>query len=164
RGLPPRAPAALAGGRLQDRRRLPERRSAAGGVLRGPRGDARRPPPRLPATARRRAVGSLHRRHHRVRPTAPLLLEPVRGPGRAALYHAPELEPAPDLVVHSADGYDPKGALAKRELFGRSALTGMHTYADSLFFVNRPGVPADGLDIVDLAPTVLALLGVQPPP
>jgi bisphosphoglycerate-independent phosphoglycerate mutase (AlkP superfamily) len=39
----------------------------------------------------------------------------------------------------------------------------MHTYADSLFFVNRPGVPTDGLDIVDLAPTILALLGMDVP-
>ena len=45
----------------------------------------------------------------------------------------------------------------------RSALTGMHTYADSLFFVNRPDVPTDDLDIVDLAPTILTLLGVEPP-
>jgi len=29
--------------------------------------------------------------------------------------------------------------------------------------VNRPGVPTDGLDIIDLAPTILALLGVEPP-
>jgi predicted AlkP superfamily phosphohydrolase/phosphomutase len=82
---------------------------------------------------------------------------------RDELYHGPEVAHAPDLVVHFADGYDPKGALAKTEVFGRSVLTGMHTYPDSLFFVNRPGVPTDGLDIVDLAPTILALLGVDPP-
>ena len=64
-------------------------------------------------------------------------------------------------MIHFNDGYDPKGALAKTEVFGRSALTGMHTYADSLFFVNRAGVPTDDLDIVDLAPTILALLGVD---
>jgi len=29
--------------------------------------------------------------------------------------------------------------------------------------VNRPGVPTDDLDIIDLAPTILALLGVEPP-
>jgi arylsulfatase A-like enzyme len=40
----------------------------------------------------------------------------------------------------------------------------MHTYDDALFYVNRPGVPTDGLDIVDLAPTILSLLGVDPPP
>src|SRR5439155_641547 len=199
RGLPPRAPAALAGRRLQDRRRLPERRSAAGRLLRGTRGDARCPPPRLPAAACRRAVGSLHWRHHRVRPAAPLLLEPVRGPGRAAPRPLPRLlppsrrpagrarrgaarghaalhrrrprpHPHPSRVLSERlaprRGPPPlhKRALAKREVFGRSALTGMRTYADSLFFMNRPGVPADGLDIIDLAPTILALLGVEPPP
>jgi len=82
---------------------------------------------------------------------------------QAELYHGPAVDAAPDLVIHFNDGYDPKGALSKTEVFGRSALTGMHTYADSLFFVNRPGVPTDDLDIIDLAPTILALLGVEPP-
>lgn len=82
---------------------------------------------------------------------------------RDELYHGPALDAAPDLVVHFNDGYDPKGALSKTEVFGRSALTGMHTYADSLFFVNRPGVPTEELDIIDLAPTILTLLGIEPP-
>jgi predicted AlkP superfamily phosphohydrolase/phosphomutase len=82
---------------------------------------------------------------------------------RDELYHGPAVESAPDLVIHFNDGYDPKGALSKTEVFGRSALTGMHTYADSLFFLSRPDVPVDGLDIVDLAPTILTLLGVDPP-
>jgi predicted AlkP superfamily phosphohydrolase/phosphomutase len=83
---------------------------------------------------------------------------------REELYRGPYVEQAPDLVIHFNDGYDPKGAFARTEVFGRSALTGMHTYDDSLFFVNRPGVPTDGLDIVDLAPTILTLLGLQPDP
>lgn len=82
---------------------------------------------------------------------------------RDEIYHGPLVSQAPDLVLHFADGYDPKGALGRTEVFGRSALTGMHTYADSLFFVNRPGVPTDELDIVDLAPTILTLLGVPVP-
>jgi predicted AlkP superfamily phosphohydrolase/phosphomutase len=82
---------------------------------------------------------------------------------RDALYAGPCLDAAPDLVVHFNPGYDPKGALARGEVFGQSALTGMHTYDDSLFFVNRPGVPTDGLDIVDLAPTVLTMMGLEPP-
>ena len=82
---------------------------------------------------------------------------------REELYDGPALDAAPDLVVHFNDGYDPKGALAKTEIFGRSVLTGMHTYADSLFFVNRPGVPTDDLDIIDLAPTILSLMGIAPP-
>ncbi len=82
---------------------------------------------------------------------------------RDELYHGPCLDAAPDLVIHFNDGYDPKGAMARTEVFGRSALTGMHTYADALFYVNRPGVPTDALDITDLAPTILRLLGLDPP-
>jgi predicted AlkP superfamily phosphohydrolase/phosphomutase len=101
---------------------------------------------------------------HDESPGAPAGGRPVpRVYERDELYHGPALEAAPDLVVHFNDGYDPKGALSKTEVFGRSALTGMHTYADSLFFVNQPGVPTDGLDIVDLAPTILRLLGIDPP-
>src|SRR5262245_56719679 len=83
--------------------------------------------------------------------------------GRDEIYHGPCLDAAPDLVIHCNDGYDPKGAMARSEVFGRSALTGMHTYADSLFCLNRAGAPTDDLDIVDLAPTILTLLGIDPP-
>jgi predicted AlkP superfamily phosphohydrolase/phosphomutase len=83
--------------------------------------------------------------------------------GRDELYHGPCIGAGPDLVVHFNDGYDPKGALSRTDVFGRSALTGMHTYPDALFVCDRPGVPTDGLDIVDLAPTILTLLGVDPP-
>ena len=97
-------------------------------------------------------------------PDAPAGGRPVpRVYARDEIYRGPQLENAPDLVLGFNDGYDPKGALARTEVFGRSALTGMHTYADALFFVNRPGVPTDDLDIVDLAPTILALLGVDVP-
>jgi predicted AlkP superfamily phosphohydrolase/phosphomutase len=97
-------------------------------------------------------------------PGAPVAGRPVaRVFARNELYHGPCLDAAPDLVVHFNPGYDPKGALGRSEIFGRSALTGMHTYDDSLFFVNRPGVPTAGLDIVDMAPTILTLMGLEPP-
>jgi predicted AlkP superfamily phosphohydrolase/phosphomutase len=97
-------------------------------------------------------------------PGAPAEGRPVpRVFARDELYAGPCLDAAPDLVIHFNDGYDPKGAMARSELFGRSALTGMHTYADSLFYVNRAQVPTDDLDITDLAPTILTLLGIDPP-
>jgi len=97
-------------------------------------------------------------------PGAPADGRPVaRVFARDELYHGGAIEAAPDLVIHFNDGYDPKGALGRTEVFGRSALTGMHTYPDALFLADRPGIPNDGLDIVDLAPTILALLGVDPP-
>ncbi len=81
---------------------------------------------------------------------------------RDELYRGPHVEQAPDAVLHFHDGFDIKGAVAREDLFGRSALTGMHTYDDALFYVNRSGFPTSGLDITDLAPTILALLGVAP--
>jgi predicted AlkP superfamily phosphohydrolase/phosphomutase len=97
-------------------------------------------------------------------PGAPAAGRPVpRIFARDEVYHGPCVGSAPDLVVHFADGYDPKGALSKKDVFGRSALTGMHTYADALFVADRAGVPVDDLDIIDLAPTILTLLGVEPP-
>jgi predicted AlkP superfamily phosphohydrolase/phosphomutase len=81
---------------------------------------------------------------------------------RDEIYAGPCIDDAPDAVIQFHDGFDPKGALGPTELFGRSALTGMHTYDDALFCVNRPGVPTDGLAIVDVAPTMLALLDCPP--
>ncbi|MEO7435151.1 MAG: hypothetical protein ABI080_06645, partial [Candidatus Binatia bacterium] len=81
---------------------------------------------------------------------------------REELYAGPQLEHAPDAVAHFNDGFDLKGAFARTAPFGRSALTGMHTYEDALFSTNRPGMPTDGLAITDLAPTLAALLGCRP--
>ena len=95
---------------------------------------------------------------------APAAGRPVpRVYARDEIYHGPEVASAPDMVIHFNDGYDPKGALGRSEVFGRSALTGMHTYADSLFLTSRAGIPTDDLDIVDLAPTILGLLGIEVP-
>jgi predicted AlkP superfamily phosphohydrolase/phosphomutase len=82
---------------------------------------------------------------------------------RDELYAGPCLAAAPDLVLHFHPGFDIKGAMGKTSLFGRSPLTGMHTYDDSLFFVNRRGVSVPELSILHLAPTILRLLGVDPP-
>lgn len=81
---------------------------------------------------------------------------------RDQIYRGPQIEQAPDAVLHFNDGFDIKGAVAREELFGRSALTGMHTYDDALFLANRPGLRCDGIDITDLAPTMLSLLGADP--
>lgn len=81
---------------------------------------------------------------------------------RDDLYDGPCVEAAPDAVLEGHVGFDVKGGIGRPDPFGRSALTGMHTYDDALFFVNRPDVPVTNLAITDLAPTMLAWLGCRP--
>ncbi|MEB2284975.1 MAG: hypothetical protein B6D46_11905 [Polyangiaceae bacterium UTPRO1] len=78
------------------------------------------------------------------------------------LYTGPYVGDAPDAVVEPRAGFDFKGSLGRRALFDRSQLTGMHTYDDALFSVNRPDVSTDALAVVDVAPTLLAWLGCPP--
>jgi predicted AlkP superfamily phosphohydrolase/phosphomutase len=82
---------------------------------------------------------------------------------RDDIYAGSEIAHAPDAVVEGTPGFDPKATLGNPELFGRSALTGMHTYDDALFAVNRPGLATDRLAITDVAPTLLGLLGCAAP-
>jgi predicted AlkP superfamily phosphohydrolase/phosphomutase len=82
---------------------------------------------------------------------------------REGLYSGAQLEHAPDLVVLSQWGFDLKGTLTQRSVFGRSLFTGMHTRDDATFFINRKGLPPRRPHIGDLSPTVLELLGVPAP-
>jgi predicted AlkP superfamily phosphohydrolase/phosphomutase len=50
------------------------------------------------------------------------------------LYHGEALAQAPDLVALSNHGFDLKGKVSSRDVFGRSNLTGMHTQDDAFFF------------------------------
>jgi len=47
------------------------------------------------------------------------------------IYHGPHAHLAPDLVCLPKDGYDLKGALEKKEIFGQNIFTGMHTWHDA---------------------------------
>ena len=56
------------------------------------------------------------------------------------IYSGPYLEMAPDLVLIPEYGYDLKGSVKRKEVFGRSeGLYGMHTQDDAFFFIDRPG-------------------------
>ncbi len=50
------------------------------------------------------------------------------------LFSGPYLEFAPDIVLLSNYGFDLKASVQKAHIFGRSNLTGMHTYDDAFFF------------------------------
>jgi predicted AlkP superfamily phosphohydrolase/phosphomutase len=47
------------------------------------------------------------------------------------IYHGPQIGSAPDLVCLPKDGYDLKGTLEKKEIFGHNIFTGMHTWHDA---------------------------------
>ncbi len=53
------------------------------------------------------------------------------------IYHGPDSGFAPDLVCLPNDGYDLKGSLEKKEIFGKKIFTGMHTWHNA--FCLLPG-------------------------
>lgn len=49
------------------------------------------------------------------------------------IYQGPYFSQAPDLVCLPKEGYDLKGSLEKREIFGQNIFTGMHTWHDAFY-------------------------------
>ncbi|MCJ7582865.1 MAG: alkaline phosphatase family protein [Candidatus Aminicenantes bacterium] len=72
------------------------------------------------------------------------------------IYSGPHCAQGPDLIVLSEYGYDMKGSIKKKDIFGRSSLQGMHTWDDAFFWSNQQ-VKID-LSISDLAPIILSHL------
>ncbi len=52
------------------------------------------------------------------------------------VYNGPHTDQGPDLIVLSEYGFDMKGSIKKREVFGRTNLQGMHTWDDAFFWAN----------------------------
>ncbi|TEU08261.1 MAG: hypothetical protein E3I52_02130 [Candidatus Aminicenantes bacterium] len=69
------------------------------------------------------------------------------------IYSGPYLADGPDLIVLSERGFDMKGSVKKKEVFGRSKLQGMHTWDDA-FFLSKKEQGQD-LSISDLAKIIL---------
>jgi predicted AlkP superfamily phosphohydrolase/phosphomutase len=100
----------------------------------------------------------------------PVVVEAV---DMAARYRGPYLDQSPDLVVGYADGYRVSWDAAVGKVAGdivsdnRKCWSGDHCVDPRLvpgvLFCNRP-VPVEEPSIVDLAPTILGLYGVPPPP
>ena len=100
----------------------------------------------------------------------PVVVEAV---DMAARYRGPYLDQSPDLVVGYANGYRVSWEAAVGKVAGdvvsdnRKCWSGDHCVDPRLvpgvLFCNRP-VPVEDPSIVDLAPTILGLYGVPPPP
>jgi predicted AlkP superfamily phosphohydrolase/phosphomutase len=69
------------------------------------------------------------------------------------IYSGPHLSLGPDLIAVAECGFDFKGSVKKKEIFGRTDLQGMHTWDDAFFWANRP--LGENLAISDLAGIVL---------
>ncbi|HJQ26234.1 MAG TPA: alkaline phosphatase family protein [Blastocatellia bacterium] len=84
---------------------------------------------------------------------------------RDELFSGPVVHLAPDLCVQSHYGYDLKGAVNKTQLMDREVFTGMHTQDDSTLFINSQAAAlrSDKPHITDVAPTLLAALGLEVP-
>ena len=74
-----------------------------------------------------------------------------------------DLDAAPDLMAVPAQGYDLKGGFEKRVLFESSPVNGTHTFDDALWFANAPGLASDDATVMDILPTMMALLGLEIP-
>jgi predicted AlkP superfamily phosphohydrolase/phosphomutase len=69
------------------------------------------------------------------------------------VYSGPFAGKGPDLIVVGQPGFDMKGSVRRKEVFGRTSLQGMHTWDDA-FFWSTEDLGAD-LKISDLAPVIL---------
>jgi predicted AlkP superfamily phosphohydrolase/phosphomutase len=72
---------------------------------------------------------------------------------REEAYDGPFAEQGPDLIAVSKYGYDIKGSPKHTELFGRSPLTGMHTWDDAFFWSDEE--TAEDINITDVAGIIL---------
>lgn len=79
------------------------------------------------------------------------------------IFAGPLLDAAPDLCLLPVKGYDFKGAVNKHVLADVDVFTGMHTRDDALFWIGSRDVRAGEATIYDVAPTILAALGVEAP-
>lgn len=76
------------------------------------------------------------------------------------LYSGPFFDDAPDLVVLPKEGFDLKGSFKKDELYGRSLLTGGHTWGNATFYINKK-IDCENPNIIDVGVTVLNLLDIE---
>ncbi len=76
------------------------------------------------------------------------------------VYSGGLLNDAPDLVALPNKGYDLKSAINKVEVSGMGLFTGGHTRDDATFYINRKVDPGD-INIVDVGPTIISLLGID---
>ncbi len=76
------------------------------------------------------------------------------------LFSGPFSEAAPDLVAVAESGFELDGAIDHEELTQMDAVTGVPSWDDAIFFINRLGIVSGKPRVRDIAPTVLDLLEI----
>jgi predicted AlkP superfamily phosphohydrolase/phosphomutase len=71
-----------------------------------------------------------------------------------SVYSGPFVASGPDLLVLSERGFDLKGSVKKRDIFGRTDLEGMHTWDDAFFWSAQKA--GDDLRISQLSTHILS--------
>ena len=74
------------------------------------------------------------------------------------VFSGPAVADGPDLTVLPGPGFDPKGAVGSAAVFGRSNLTGMHTFGDAVCFARGAKLP-ERCRLEDVGASVFAHLG-----
>ena len=80
------------------------------------------------------------------------------------LYSGDYTEQAPDLVLASDSRYDIKGSLSKGQLTGKEKFSGMHTSHDALLYIRGLNSNRENVYLIDIAPTILEMMGLPIPP
>ena len=79
------------------------------------------------------------------------------------IYNGPLVDLGPDLIVFSKYGYDLKGTLFEKGIYGKRQFTGMHTFDDAFFLINKNVNIEKKPDILDISPTVISALNYEIP-
>ncbi|MCP4724702.1 MAG: hypothetical protein GY863_06685 [bacterium] len=80
---------------------------------------------------------------------------------RDEVYSGEFLEKGADLLVLPHNGYDFKASFRIDTFFEETDFHGMHTYDDAFFYVRGHKIKAENFSIMDLAPSILNLFGID---
>lgn len=82
---------------------------------------------------------------------------------REEIMSGPYLHEAADILALPHNGYDLKANFQRKPPTTVDALHGMHTHDDAFLFVSGRDISAGLPNIIDIAPSILNLMGVTPP-
>ncbi len=101
-------------------------------------------------------------RHIKLPGTGEEIIETVNT--KEEVYNGPYIDESADIILTPRRHYDIKGTIKRMEFATRGVFTGMHTHDDAFFYINREDIRDDRkFNVVDLAPTILTLMGSEVP-